>query len=188
VAVVVDWPFKFGPQGGPWNVWDSDYCQYAILEHARHRFLSLAAGVVSLDVDELVITEGRTSIYELLTRSRTGYLLFPGIWIESATKAGNGTRRHLDYVYRLIRPTEGMDPKWAAVPARCSPQSQWAVHHIIGMQSDDEAAPLVSFRHFRAINTNWRLARWHPEEPDERKHVIDEDLVRCFRVFDCPAR
>src|SRR3569833_738891 len=34
-AVVVNWPFPYGPGGGPSGSWDSDFCQHGTLEHGR---------------------------------------------------------------------------------------------------------------------------------------------------------
>ena len=45
VVVVVNWPYKYGPQGTDRDVgpqkspWDLAYSQPGVLEHARHRFL-----------------------------------------------------------------------------------------------------------------------------------------------------
>jgi hypothetical protein len=85
-AAVLSWPFKFGPQAGAGQVSDSDFSQYAILEHARHRFLALAEAVINADVDELMITRSRASIFDLAARSATGYLKFAGIMIEHVAK------------------------------------------------------------------------------------------------------
>ena len=68
----------YGPQGSerdhgaPKLPWDLNYAQFGVLEHARHRFLSLAEAVVNADVDELVVTKAKVSIFELVSRSETG--------------------------------------------------------------------------------------------------------------------
>ena len=50
-------------------------------------FLASRRTVVNADVDELVVTKDKVSIFELVSRSETGYLKYPGYWIESATKS-----------------------------------------------------------------------------------------------------
>ena len=98
VVVVVHWPYKYGPPGTDRVPglekklpWDSNYSQLGLLEHARTRFLSYAASVVNADVDELVLTKERVSIFELVSRSETGYLSYPGYWIETATNSAAGS-------------------------------------------------------------------------------------------------
>ncbi|PYK98459.1 MAG: hypothetical protein DME32_14190 [Verrucomicrobia bacterium] len=153
-ALVIDWPFKFGPQGdtgqGDSEVWDSDFSQRAILEHARYRFLASAHSVICGDVDELVVTQTGVSLHELAARS-----------LESSRA----------------------NTKWTAVPKRCPPHAQWRVHKIAGMTPDSVLSESAAIRHFKAINTNWRVPRFQPETPIEGKHVVDEELVHAFRVF-----
>jgi hypothetical protein len=188
VAVVVHWPYKFGPVGsesfhGPQGLpWDSTYSQLGILEHARHRFLALAEAVVNADVDELVLTKSNASVFELLSRSHTGYLEYPGHWIESATESTRTDRRHFDFVYRSAAPVELAKPKWTIAPRRCPPYSQWLVHAVRGMQSDALACE-VSYRHFRAISTGWKYPRGKLERPSERDYVRDDELVTWMEVL-----
>jgi hypothetical protein len=191
VAVVVTWPYRLGPRGaapplktwtGPHGVshevWDSDFAQYGMLEHARHRFLSLAAAVLNGDIDELVITLSRQSIFDLVQESRTGYLSFGGIWIENAAENDPGeARRHHHYVYRRVPEPRWTAAKWAVVPSRCSLRAQWCVHWIAGMTADAKLSPRALLRHFVAINTNWKHQRWVPEQPGAG-HEVDEELVQ----------
>jgi hypothetical protein len=42
-VILVPWNFKYGPQGGASTglknaPWDSDFCQYGMMEHAKERF------------------------------------------------------------------------------------------------------------------------------------------------------
>ena len=101
VCVVVAWPYKFGPQGWDDKYWDSDFCQYGVLEHARRRFLSLATLVINGDIDELLITKERVPISDLLLRSRHGYLQYGGRWIENVSSGQGDNRRHADFVFCL---------------------------------------------------------------------------------------
>jgi hypothetical protein len=169
-AVVVSWPYQFGPQGGPQRIRDSDYSQYGTLEHARHRFLSSARAVLQGDVDELVLTEGGVSVFDLATKSGTGYIRYGGHWVESATATppAPATRCHKQYFYRAIAPTHEVREKWTAVPRRCPPSSQWCVHDVTCMSPDPSASARPSIRHFKAINTNWNHNRWQPEPIDRQ--------------------
>jgi hypothetical protein len=181
VVVVIQWPYKFGPVGsdpfhGPQGLpWDSTYSQLCILEHARHRFLTLAGAVVNADVDELILTKNNSSVFELVCRSRTGYLKYPGCWIENATESSGNGRRHRDFVYRSAAPKIA-EPKWTVVPHRCPSDAQWLVHDITAMQPD-ALSDEVSLRHFRAISTSWKYPRDKLERPNERDHVRDDELI-----------
>jgi hypothetical protein len=188
IAVVVPWPYKFGPVGsesfhGPQGLpWDSDYAQYGILEHARHRFLADADGVVNADVDELILTKSRASVFELLGRSHTGYLEYPGCWIESATESTSDIIRHFDFIFRSSAPAEEPEPKWTVAPRRCPPDSQWRVHDVCAMRPDTLSSE-VSYRHFRAISTSWKYPREKIARPNDRDYVRDDELATWMRGF-----
>ena len=183
-AVVVDWPYKFGPQGTP--LWDSDFSQYAILEHARHRFLARAEGVINADIDEFVLTENGASVFDHLRASKTGYLKYVGRWIESATWLNREPRRHADFVYQEIG-RDDAKAKWTLDPKRCPPSAQWRVHDITGMPFDDELTQAISLRHFCAITTNWMYERHRLTAPDASRHVKDEELVKWMQVLEANA-
>jgi hypothetical protein len=181
VAVVVHWPYKFGPIGRDNLPW-ATFSQYCILEHARHRFLTLAGAVVNADVDELVLTKNNTSVFELVHDSRTGYLEYPGYWIENVTASPRKDRRHFDFVYRSATSEEGGPRKWTIAPLRCPRQAQWLVHQVSEMQPDALSCE-VSYRHFRAISTSWKYPRDKSERPNEHDHVRDDELVSWMEVL-----
>ena len=185
VAIVVDWPYRFGPQGSP--IWDSDFSQYGILEHARHRFLAHAEGVVNADIDEFILTENGSSVFDYLRRSKTGYLKYVGRWIESATCLNREPRRHADFVYQEVG-RDDAKAKWTVNPRRCPPRSQWRVHDITGMHFDDELTQAISIRHFCAITTNWMYERYLPTVPNASRHVRDEELARWMEVLEAGAQ
>jgi len=183
-ALVIRWPFKMGPGGGEHSVWDSDYGQYGVLEHARRRFLSTADAVISIDIDELILTNNGSSIFDIMRGSDTGYVRFAGRWIENATAVAPdpASRRHKHYFY--FREGPPALPKWAVVPARCPHAAQWRAHDIIGMEPDSRASAAVTLRHFRAISTNWKSERWRPEALNPALHRMDEELASRLRLFD----
>ena len=180
VAVVVNWPFTFGPQAGASGIWDSDFSQYGILEHAHHRFLAAADAVINSDVDELVVTENCRSVFDLAKSSRTGYLQYAGVMIENvAARSINGTPRHQDFAYHG-NPPRSATRKWTVAPGRCDPQVQWRVHQITDMQPDQDVSDEVAHRHFAAINTGWRYVIPAPSPPGETD-VVDAALQCALR-------
>ncbi|MEU4454305.1 hypothetical protein AB0F44_23445 [Nocardioides sp. NPDC023903] len=66
--------------------WDSDFCQSGGFEHARQNYLSLAAGVIDADVDELVIPE--RSIFELADEHSA--VEYGGVWVAGAREEHDG--------------------------------------------------------------------------------------------------
>ena len=193
VVVVIQWPYKWGPVGserdnGPPKVpWDSHYGQFGVLEHARHRFLSLAEAVVNADVDELVVTKAKVSIFELVSRSETGYLRYPGYWIESATKSVGKYPRHFDFCHRSVNSAK-LPPKWIVAPRRCPIQADWLPHRVSGMDSD-ALSSLATFRHFRAISTGWRDQRGTTlETPNERDYIKDDEIEDWMQVIKLPEQ
>jgi hypothetical protein len=186
-AVVVSWPFKFGPQGGPHAIWDSDYCQYGILEHARFRFLPTAQAVIRGDVDEFIITEDGVSLFDLAAQAGTGYIRYGGRWVDTATDVppDPAHRRHKDYRYYDAKyDGNPVREKWTVVPSKCPRRAQWCVHDVLKVEPDPTASAQASLRHFRAINTNWISTRWREAAVDPDRHHVDAELVRWLRIFD----
>jgi hypothetical protein len=190
IGLVVRWPYKYGPPGSerhhPIKIpWDSNYSQLGVLQHARHRFLSHAQAVVNADVDELVLTRYKSSVFDLVARSDTGYLSYTGHWIEGATESASETCRHVDFFYRDATPGEPLMPKWAVSPRRCPDHARWLPHKVENMKPDRVSAS-VSYRHFRAISTSWKYSRGAIELPNVVQHVKDEDLIEWMEVFEPP--
>jgi hypothetical protein len=181
IAVVVDWPYKFGPQGFE-GVWDSDFCEYGMMEHARHRFLALAEGVINADIDELVYTEDGSSVYQRMKASPEGFVLYPGLWVENIrARSSDPGRRHRDFT--CVGGNSDTGPKWTVAPRRCPVAAQWRTHHISGMNADRESSRGISYWHFRGINTNWKELRWQDEVAGP-EHAPDRKLARAMKVFD----
>lgn len=186
-ALVVSWPFKFGPQGGPERIWDSDYCQYGMLEHARLRFLRAAQAVIQGDIDEFVLTEGGVSIFDLAAEAGTGYLRYGGRWVDNATDVAPdpALRRHKDYRYYNVKfDGRPVREKWTVVPGKISPEAQWCVHDVLDVEPDSAISARASLRHFQAINTNWVSTRWREATVEPGRHEVDAELVRWMRIFD----
>lgn len=184
VAVVVHWPFKFGPQGGSWNglkgaPWDSDFCEYGIMEHARQRFLGRAGGVLNVDIDELVITEGDDTVFDVLTDLGCGAVSFTGRWIETAGRQGT-SESFADYSYYDKRraPTT---IKWAILPTQISDATQWKTHMIAGAKMVPSRTTM--HRHFMGISSDWKWQRSADRELAGH-HERDHELLKAFgRVF-----
>jgi hypothetical protein len=177
-AVVMSWPFPYGPGGGPAGIWDSDYCQYGALEHARWRFLQKAAGVINSDIDELVVTRPDKPLFDIIEDASTGYLSYPGVWISNARVDSIDSaevRYHRNYCCKEIKPPQ-CPRKWIVNPNLCPEEAQWLVHAVTYMPEPLSRIWDIYYGHFRAINTNWKYKRVAQEQFHPEKHLRDEDL------------
>ncbi len=184
---VVAWPFKFGPNGGPANQWDSDYCEYGILEHARHRYLSEARSVLHVDIDELVVSPKGESVFAFTERDERGYTMLTGRWIANVSElSSNQKPRHRHYQFSDAEAS--LCPhKWCVVPGRCEFWQQWKTHEITGFGFTPVSPEKFMFRHFRAISTN--RERGLPESYDAERHHIDSALAANIQgVFGSPSQ
>ena len=178
VAVVVSWPFKFGPQGGNWEgltdaPWDSDFCEYGILEHARHRFLSEATGVLNHDIDELAVSEDTAGVFDLLASSESGAIRYPGRWIDTPRSTTTQPPRFTDFVvYDSTR--KPSTSKWAIDPKRTQHAEQWKTHSVRGVTMTTTSR--IRHRHFTGITSNWKYARTEDKAVISSIHRTDDRL------------
>lgn len=183
--VVVDWPFKFGPQGGSWDglmnaPWDSDFCEYGIMEHARWRFLLAANAVVNADIDELVLTDHPRTVLDVLAESSAPVVRFLGRWIENTATISDRLPRFGDFnTYDVSR--NSSTPKWVARPADVPEASQWKTHEIRGADTTDSSA--VMHRHFMAINSDWKRERTGVRAISTSNQRIDEVLAEALNRY-----
>jgi hypothetical protein len=196
VARVVNWPFRYGPQGlDAWRFWDSDYCQHGAWEHARRRFLGAARSAQNADVDELVVPlDGRT-VFEAAENDHFGIARYCGRWVTGISDrpaAERGERRHTDYHVvtreRMIRKygvlqvdAERSAQKWTIVPSRCPDGSQWRAHSIAGWLPARRTSTAFSYRHFREINDSWKYDRVGTDSFDPSLHEDDTALKALFQ-------
>jgi hypothetical protein len=196
---VVSWPFKYGPLGTVDGLyWDSDYCQAGAFEHARWMYLQAASSVMNNDIDEFVVPMGRRGAFEAAERSWTGYIRYYGSWVtgvldRTRDATPDAPIRHRDFEYRLkVAPkrrwrllpdnSRFCNPKWAVVPRRCPPGTQWLQHYIDNWPGGKRSGLWVTtrefyFGHFREISTGWNhLDRSIRPSFDPKHHVYDAQL------------
>lgn len=148
-VIPVDLPY--GTKAGGKLVAPSKMLQVALLNIARLRYFPRAAGVLSLDVDEMPVPEA--DLYGRAARHPLGLVSFPGRWVYGADP---GPLPQSAHGFATERP--GLcNPKWAAVPGRRAARLPWAVHRPGGL-----AAPLT--RHnaplfWHCAQTTLRAAR-----------------------------
>lgn len=159
-VVIVEWKYPYGPLGGhapdgKTLPWDSDFCQYGGLEHAKVRFLRHAALVINADIDELVLCPGGEAIGSLMDRRRLDFCRYPGRWIERIPLPGRvGPPRHANFGWASSL-SSPCPPKWAMRASRLSLGAlQWRVHDVRGLP--DRTQGDVVFRHLMGLTTKSR--------------------------------
>lgn len=171
---LVPWNFKYGPQGGIYSgkgktPWDSDFCQYGMFEHAKHKFLKYSAGVINADIDELIITPKGESIFKLLDQNKG--LIYPGFWIQSIPLDKNKETRFFNYAYRS-KNDKHTDYKWCINPSKLDDLTQWKVHSIRKVSLKKIKG--LYYSHFKAINYNWKTLRTNNITFNNSIHYIDQ--------------
>lgn len=189
-VAVIDWPFRYGPQGGMAGAvggretpWDSDFCQTGSLQHARFRFLGQARSVLNADIDELVLSDRGRSIFEVTERARGGFVKFAGHWISATTPHGvaPGCGGHGDFWLRDALETDTCPPKWCVVPGRTSTARHcWSVHNLFGARRNRRISHEFAYRHMRGISKGWKEARWDATSYDPARFTPDLALRAAF--------
>ena len=187
-AAVVDWSYPFGPQGGGDLPWDSDFTQYGAIEHARRRLLRKAAGMLSVDIDEMVYPARDLTAYECAERAPQGFALFSGVWSYADPDAVGAEVRHADCQW--LRPGDAdAATKWCAVPSRLPRGAQLGVHGAHGLTMPP-TSPL-SYWHMRPISTHWKFDRTASRlagETLEHSPLIAQQVERYLGSQEMPAR
>lgn len=181
MAIIVEWPFKFGPQGGNWGgvknaPWDSDYTEYGILEHARHRFLKEADLVISCDIDELVMSDDMRDVIQVMDSLDSKAIAYQGRWINNVPTHPQKDSESVSFIdFGYFNPNEApTTQKWSIQPRYCREAIQWKTHSIAGL--DVLKTKKVSHRHFRGISNNWKTQRTKGQVFDSNAHIFDKDL------------
>jgi len=191
VAVrIVKWPYPFGPLGSDHMPWDSDYGQYAMLEHAKFRYLSGAELVMHNDLDELIVTKGISlkDIIGFLKGNQSQCLRYRGVWIEPYDMSRKTSASNIPYRSRNIRDyyctnpnnKQDMGYKWMLVPSATTMNQQWLIHQINGRMIESNQ---LYYAHHLALNNNWC---WKRDEfkGNESDLIPDQLLMEKLKKMD----
>ncbi|MFC1395361.1 glycosyltransferase family 92 protein [Acinetobacter junii] len=187
--ILVPWNFKYGPQGGISTglknaPWDSDFCQYGMMEHAKERFLKYAVGVINVDVDELIIAPSGESIFNELERNPA--LHISGKWIESIPLDSQAPVRFNNFFY-YHKGKYKSDFKWCINPQKIKNDAQWKVHTIKKIKL--KLSKTSYYLHYKAINYNWKVKRADFIDLDYTNHRFEDDLYNVIKdVFEVSVK
>lgn len=183
-VVLVPWNFKYGPQGGMFAdtksaPWDSDFCQYGMMEHAKERFLKYSFGVINVDIDELIVGKNDESIFCQLNNIPAIHI--HGKWIESVPLDKSAPVRFNNFFF-YDRKNYKSDYKWCVSPQKIEYDAQWKVHTI--KTKKIKITKNFYYLHYKAINYNWKIKRADPIDFDSKIHRLDESLYEIVsKVF-----
>lgn len=152
--VLLSTPLRYGPRGLPPYLNAELFLQTGVLNTLQFRFLQGARAVLNCDVDELVMTPGR-SVFDVTVDSRQGFASFPGRWVHPAPEA-EGWSWHARHTHR-DEPLKTCPPKWCIVPHGPLRGYQWRAHGL-------ERLPFAGrfktenawFYHCRNITNGWK--------------------------------
>lgn len=158
--VIFSAPFPYGPadRSGRFDV-SPRFFQSAMLNLARRDAFARAAGVLSVDIDELVTGPGAQTIYEKTRRNPLGMCTIRGSWVY-ADPQQTGSAGQEAHVYRAS-PERPCNFKWCMRPQGVMAQVfGWSVHkvggalqHLFTHQRDHHML------HCRATSTSWKSDR-----------------------------
>lgn len=169
VVAVPHWTGRFGMTDHALaiNPYWSHFLQISSMSVVLRRLGSSAFGLLNCDIDELAATHSGRSIYDHLADARYGLVVFRGQWIEAV---GSGTA-HAGYTQRFRDPKRARSgpKKWVLDPKRdwvgeLRVHPYW--HWVRGRPIFGKTMPEDAFyRHFKAINTNWKEDRTRTADP-----------------------
>ena len=168
-VAVPSWPGQFGMTDHELaiNPYWSHFLQISSMSVVLRRFGAVAFGLLNCDIDELAATHSGRTIYSYLPEARHGLVVFRGQWVEATGRGGAHSAFH--HRLRDARAARSSPKKWALDPQRrwvrrLDVHPYW--HWVHGRPAFGKTMPRDAFyRHFKAINTDWKEARTQAADP-----------------------
>lgn len=186
--LIIDWPFRYGMRdvgfaGHRFGEGWARFAQPPMFTHLFRKYGMAARSILSVDIDELVISRTRQSIFKSVERSLFGLRRFNRLWVLNM-REGQGVPRHADYVVRK-KGTAAKDrgKKWAVAPGRAflaSWRAQLWTHQVRGWLNLSGSSPEFFGYHFRGISHGWNYDRTDPGAFDPAIHVRDRLLSKAL--------
>ncbi|WP_425038948.1 hypothetical protein [Primorskyibacter sp. S187A] len=173
--LVLPAPFRYGPVGLPPFRRLEKFMQTALFNVLRLRYLSQARAILSVDVDELVLTDG-PSIFDAVQESRLGFIQIAGQW-HLPTPGATGPFTHADHG-QTANPPKPCPPKWCLRPDGLIGNWSWDIHGLERAQLlHRRTHPAFRFAHCRGVTTGWK----NLNRLKTSKTVMQDALAhRCF--------
>lgn len=186
--LVIPWPYRFGSMddvfeghkfGGNWGM----FAQPPKFTQFFRKYAMSARSILNVDIDELVFSPFRRSVFRAVERSPFGLLRFNRVWVLNA-RAETGPPRHRQFVIRK-KGTAARDrgKKWALAPGRAffaSWRAQPWTHQVKGWLNLSGSSDTFYGYHFIGISRSWYWDRTEKVAFDPKIHIRDKLMIDTF--------
>ncbi|MDB5622939.1 MAG: hypothetical protein JWR39_1502 [Devosia sp.] len=186
--LVIPWPFRFGTRdhGFSGHRFGENWARFAqppLFTHFFRKYSMHARSMLSVDIDELVVSPFRKSVFKAVEQAPFGLVRFNRIWVLNK-RASEGLPRHADYVIRK-RGAAARDrgKKWGVAPGRAflaSWRAQMWTHQVRGWFNLAGSRNDFYGYHFRGISHAWNYDRSDAGAFDPKLHERDQLLIKTF--------
>lgn len=193
--LVIPWPYRYGSMndafssrgmGGRWNRLGPNWPQFAqppLFPQFFRKYALKARSILNVDIDELVMSPFRTSVFKAVERSPFGLLRFNRVWVLNS-RTNNNSPRHQHYFIRK-KGSAALDrgKKWALAPGRAflaSWRAQPWTHFVKGWFNLSGASAAFYCYHFIGISRSWYWDRTENIAFDPKLHVKDQLMLDTF--------
>lgn len=209
-AIAIDWPFIYGAHDPVAQKLGKPY-HFLFAQPVAHMELFLRYGIQSksilnVDIDELVVSTKRESIFDVVEQRVFGCIKFDRFLVENVRERDDGheSSSFCGFHFRDKERLGRQNPwkKWAIAPSKLKltqPVPMLWTHRVYGAINPYPASKEFKCYHFAGITTNWREnddleieREWqhtrHQEvQFDERAHVKDQFLATVLDgIFERP--
>jgi len=199
-VLVVGWPYKFGAndrvgQQNGLSVFVR-FAQPVMYFEMYLRYGQTASSLLNVDIDELLVSDNRESIFELAEKRFFGCVKFERYLVENVAK--NKLQDEFSFVDFCVRQKAKLGrqdsfKKWAFAPSKVKSVKRIALpntHWIRGIINPYQTAKQMKCFHFAGIGTGWQaqvydnkwrvwqLKRHITGEFDPELHIEDQRLKR----------
>jgi hypothetical protein len=186
--LVIPWPYKFGSMndvfeehkfGGNWGM----FAQPPKFTQFLRKYAMEARSIVNVDIDELVISPFRKSVFKAVERAPFGLLRFNRVWVLNS-RTETALPRHKDFVVRKKGvAARDRGKKWALAPGKAyfaSWRAQPWTHQVKGWLNLSGSSVEFYGYHFVGISRSWYWDRTENLTFDPTLHVRDPLLTAIF--------
>ena len=186
--LVIPWPYRFGSMddvfeghkfGGNWGM----FAQPPKFTQFFRKYAMHARSILNVDVDELVVSTFRQSVFQAVERAPFGLLRFNRVWVLNARDEDGPPRHRQFFVRKKGIAARDRGKKWALAPGRAffaSWRAQPWTHSVKGWLNLAGSSDRFYGYHFIGISRSWYWDRTANIAFDPKLHVRDTLLQKTF--------
>lgn len=194
--LVIPWPYRFGSMddiftghkfGGNWAM----FAQPPKFTQFFRKYAMMSRSILNVDIDELVLSPFRRSIFKAIERAPFGLVRFNRVWVLNSREE-QGVPRHQHFVVRKKGvAARDRGKKWGLAPGRAffaSWRAQPWTHQVKGWLNLAGSSDEFYGYHFIGISRSWYWDRTETVAFDPRSHIRDPLIVDSFADVFSTAR